>query len=42
MGGTALIAAVMYVCRGEGRREWDGGVCVGVTVWVCVFVCWWM
>ena len=40
MGGTALIAAVKYICRGrrEGGREGEGegGVCVGVTVWVWV------
>ena len=35
MGGTVLIAAVKYV-SGEGV----GGVCVGVTVCVCVTV--WM
>ena len=43
MGGTALIAAVKYVCvsGGWGGREggsegvW-GGVCVGVTVLVLV------
>ena len=36
VGGTALIAAVKYVCvcrEGGGR---GGTVCVGVTVWVWV------
>ena len=38
---VVLIAAVKYVCVSggggrEGGREGGWGVCVGVTVWVCV------
>ena len=33
VGGTALIAAIKYVCV---CREGRGGVCVGVTMWVWV------
>ena len=35
MGGVALIAAVKYVCGGDGGGSVAMDVCVGVIVWVC-------
>ena len=35
---TALIDTVEYVCEEWGGGEWRGSVCVGVTVWMWVWV----